>query len=204
MSRPNRALPEISEMISLLVANIDFKTRQTDLDHYFKKYGEIGDIFIPRNKRTGESRGFAFVRYYHKDEAEEARKDMDGYELDGRRISVEFAKYGREEGPSRRKPSRSYSRSRSRSYGRRRYSRSRSRSYGRRYHSRGDRGRYRRSRSPPRRRRSYSRSVSRSVSGSRSRSRSVNRNNRNRSGSRSLSRSRSVSRSRSYSRSPSN
>jgi len=36
------------------------------------------DIFIPRDRRTGESRGFAFVRYKYADEAQKAIERLDG------------------------------------------------------------------------------------------------------------------------------
>ena len=36
----------------------------------FDKYGDVGDIYIPTERGTGRSRGFAFVRYYDKRDAE--------------------------------------------------------------------------------------------------------------------------------------
>ncbi|RVW79066.1 Serine/arginine-rich splicing factor SC35 [Vitis vinifera] len=44
--------------------------------------------------RTGESRGFAFVRYKYADEAQKAVDRLDGRIVDGREITVQFAKYG--------------------------------------------------------------------------------------------------------------
>lgn len=38
-------------------------------------------------RRTGETRGFAFVRFYHKDDAEDAMEDLDG------RFEPEFNNY---------------------------------------------------------------------------------------------------------------
>lgn len=29
----------------------------------FEKYGDVGDIYLPLERGTGRSRGFAFVRY---------------------------------------------------------------------------------------------------------------------------------------------
>lgn len=40
--------------------------------------GELGDVYVPRDFRTGESRGFGFVRYYKKEDAERAMEKLDG------------------------------------------------------------------------------------------------------------------------------
>ena len=29
----------------------------------FEKYGDVGDVYFPKERDTGRSRGFAFVRY---------------------------------------------------------------------------------------------------------------------------------------------
>merc|ERR1712235_201925 len=170
-----RPPPNIDGMVSLKIDNLSYRTDLETLRRKFGKYGEIGDVYVPKDK-YGESRGFAFVRFYDKRDAEDAIDAMDGKELDGRDLRVDIARHDRPQ------PSRRRYRSRSRSRSRRRYSRSRSRDrYGsRRRYSRSprrrsssrDRRRDRRSRtrSPPSRRGSPSRSRSRSASRSRSKS----------------------------------
>ncbi|KAH9321742.1 hypothetical protein KI387_016381, partial [Taxus chinensis] len=69
-------------------------TTADDLYPLFDRYGKVVDIFIPRDRRTGDSRGFAFVRYKYADEAEKAIERLDGRNVDGRDIVVQFAKYG--------------------------------------------------------------------------------------------------------------
>ncbi|XP_021753189.1 serine/arginine-rich splicing factor SC35-like [Chenopodium quinoa] len=86
--------PDIADTYSLLVLNITFRTTPDDLFPLFDKYGKVVDIFIPRDRRTGESRGFAFVRYKYADEAQKAVDRLDGRVVDGREIAVQFAKYG--------------------------------------------------------------------------------------------------------------
>ncbi|KAI8554861.1 hypothetical protein RHMOL_Rhmol05G0129700 [Rhododendron molle] len=86
--------PDIIDTYSLLVLNISFRTTADDLFPYFDKYGKVVDIFIPRDRRTGESRGFAFVRYKYQDEAQKAVDRLDGRLIHGREIMVQFAKYG--------------------------------------------------------------------------------------------------------------
>ena len=34
-----------------------------DLIPLFEKYGDVGDVYLPKERDTGRSRGFAFVRY---------------------------------------------------------------------------------------------------------------------------------------------
>ncbi|KAH9316340.1 hypothetical protein KI387_024967, partial [Taxus chinensis] len=86
--------PDIRDTYSLLVLNITFRTSADDLFPLFDRYGKVVDIFIPRDRRTGESRGFAFVRYKYADEAQKAVERLDGRNVDGRDIMVQFAKYG--------------------------------------------------------------------------------------------------------------
>eukprot|EP01084_Bolivina_argentea_P095622 171888_1 len=91
--RRGRTPPDISHLHSIMVFNISYRTRKEELYRAFDKYGDIADVYIPRD-RYGESRGFGFVRFYERRDAEEA-KTMDGRMLDGRRIGVQMAKYGR-------------------------------------------------------------------------------------------------------------
>ncbi|XP_018411202.1 PREDICTED: serine/arginine-rich splicing factor 2 isoform X2 [Nanorana parkeri] len=169
-----RPPPDVEDMTSLKVDNLTYRTTPETLRRVFEKYGRVGDVYIPRDRYTKESRGFAFVRFHDKRDAEDAMDAMDGAVLDGRELRVQMARYGRPpdshhgrrgpppRSPRRRRYSRSRSKSRSRSRSRSRYSRSKSRSRTRsRSHSSS------KSRSARR-----SKSKSSSVSRSRSRSRS--------------------------------
>uniref|UniRef100_A0A0A9DUY0 RRM domain-containing protein n=1 Tax=Arundo donax TaxID=35708 RepID=A0A0A9DUY0_ARUDO len=192
--------PDIRDTFSLLVLNISFRTTADDLFPLFERYGKVVDVFIPRDRRTGDSRGFAFVRYKYADEAQKAIDRLDGRNVDGRNIMVQFAKYGpNAESIRKGRVIEGVEKSRERS---------RSRSPRPRYRDRDHRRRSR-SRSTERdgrervyRRHSRSRSRSRSPSSSpdykrRHRARDDDKH-RNKSKSRSRSRSKSRSRSRSY------
>ena len=50
-------------MISLKIDNIPYQTDVSDIKKIFSEWGEVGDVYIPRNYDTGKPRGFAFVRY---------------------------------------------------------------------------------------------------------------------------------------------
>ncbi|XP_062164668.1 serine/arginine-rich splicing factor SC35-like isoform X2 [Alnus glutinosa] len=133
--------PDIRDTYSLLVLNITFRTTADDLFPLFDKYGKVVDVFIPRDRRTGESRGFAFVRYKYADEAQKAVEKLDGKIVDGREIMVQFAKYG----PNAERMHRDEHRDKD--YRRRSRSRSRERSARDRYRGR-EKDNRRRSRSP--------------------------------------------------------
>lgn len=150
-------------MVSLKVDNLTYRTTPDDLRRVFERCGEVGDIYIPRDRHTRESRGFAFVRFYDKRDAQDALDAMDGRMLDGRELRVQMARYGRPTSPARgsggggrRNGGGRSERGRSRDRGARRRSRSLERGSGG-----GGRGR-----------RSYSRSHSRSRDRSRSGSKS--------------------------------
>jgi len=145
--RGSRQSPKIDGMISLKVDNLTYRTTPDDLRRVFERCGEVGDIYIPRDRYTRESRGFAFVRFYDKRDAEDALEAMDGRMLDGRELRVQMARYGRPTSPRQ-------------NYGGRRggYGGRRGGGGGRRDYRDRSRSPRRRSRSP--RRRSYSRSRS--------------------------------------------
>jgi len=58
-----RPPPRIDGMVSLKVDNLTYRTTPEDLRRVFERCGEVGDIYIPRDRFTRESRGFAFVRW---------------------------------------------------------------------------------------------------------------------------------------------
>ena len=99
-----RGPPDIHGMCSLKVDNLTYRTTPEDLRHEFEKYGDVGDVYIPRDRFSRESRGFAFVRFYDKRDAEDAMDGLDGAILDGRELRVQMAKYGRPSEPMRRGP----------------------------------------------------------------------------------------------------
>ena len=73
--------PDITNTYSLLVLNITLRTTANELFPLFDKYGKVVDIFIPKDRRTGDSRCFVFVRYKYADEAQKAVDRLDGTHL---------------------------------------------------------------------------------------------------------------------------
>ncbi|EYU36505.1 hypothetical protein MIMGU_mgv1a012146mg [Erythranthe guttata] len=165
--------PDIRDTFSLLVLNITFRTTADDLFPLFDKYGKVVDVFIPRDRRSGDSRGFAFVRYKYPEEAQKAVEKLDGISASNVfYIMIIFYSHTQEEfhkGRIEEPEFKSKGRSRSRSPRPRDRDRDRDRDHRRRSRSRS-RGRSERERPRGRDRDSRHRSRSRSLSRSRSRS----------------------------------
>ena len=53
------------------------------------RYGELGDVYMPRDLRTGEPRGFAFVRFMDQRDADDAIDRLDGEFFAGRELRIQ-------------------------------------------------------------------------------------------------------------------
>lgn len=58
----------------------------------FGKFGPVKEVRVALDSGTGRSKGFAFVTMEARADAEAAVAELNGLELDGRPIKVEFAK----------------------------------------------------------------------------------------------------------------
>uniref|UniRef100_A0A914I865 Serine/arginine-rich splicing factor 2 n=1 Tax=Globodera rostochiensis TaxID=31243 RepID=A0A914I865_GLORO len=83
------------ELHSLKVDNLPYDASVHELRRMFDRYGDIGDVYIPRDRYNNHNRGFGFVRYYSRRDAEYAVSRVDGRMLSGRELRVSSAKYGR-------------------------------------------------------------------------------------------------------------
>eukprot|EP00250_Pteridium_aquilinum_P008004 c17598_g1_i2 orf=334-1350(-) len=80
---------------SLLVRNLPKSCRAEDLRAPFKRFGQLRDVYLPRDYYTGEPRGFGFVQYLDPLDAEEAQYHMNRQILYGRELTVIFAEENR-------------------------------------------------------------------------------------------------------------
>lgn len=97
MSRHDRERgpPNTEGMISLKVDNLTYRTTPDILKRLFQRFGDIGDVYIPRDPYSQKSRGFAFVRYFDERDADEAMDRMNGVLLDGRELRIQIARHPR-------------------------------------------------------------------------------------------------------------
>lgn len=79
------------EVPAIRVSNITSAATQEDLQQLFEKFGRISRIHLGRDRRTNESRGFAFINYQSRDDAQTAINKMNGYGYDHLILSVEWS-----------------------------------------------------------------------------------------------------------------
>lgn len=77
---------------SLRVTNISKDTTETDLRNLFGNFGHLTRVFLARDRQTQESRGFAFISFAGRSDAEKAIVHLDGHGYDSLILHVEWAK----------------------------------------------------------------------------------------------------------------
>ncbi|CAG8589598.1 11830_t:CDS:2 [Dentiscutata heterogama] len=75
----------------IFVANVPFDLTEGDLIAVFSQYGEILDIQLARDKSTGQSKGFAFLKYEDQRSTVLAVDNLNNIQLLGRTIRVDHA-----------------------------------------------------------------------------------------------------------------
>lgn len=78
------------ENTKLYVGNLPFSSDSESVRSLFEEYGEVLDCYMPLDRDTGETRGFAFVSM-EPDAAYRAADETDGYEWNGRVLRVNEA-----------------------------------------------------------------------------------------------------------------
>ncbi|KAJ7956473.1 putative Glycine-rich RNA-binding protein [Quillaja saponaria] len=91
-----RSTPSIFQAIrcmssKLFIGGISYSTDEQSLREAFAKYGEVVDARVIVDRETGRSRGFGFVTFTSDEEASSALQALDGQELHGRQVRVNYA-----------------------------------------------------------------------------------------------------------------
>ena len=85
----DRENPNVSKCLG--VFGLNFTTTETDLDREFRRYGKIEKVQVVLDGPTKRSRGFAFIYFESTEDAEKARDAMNGTEISGFKIRVDFS-----------------------------------------------------------------------------------------------------------------
>ena len=76
----------------LFVGSLPWGVDDTQLSQIFAQAGTVVSAQVVKDRDTGRSRGFGFVEMSTDEEAEAAVKNLNGSEIDGRKIVVNIAR----------------------------------------------------------------------------------------------------------------
>lgn len=75
----------------ILVTGINEETQEDDLHNDFGEFGEIRNLHLNLDRRTGFVKGYAFIEYENFEEAQRAISEKDGAEFLAHTINVDWA-----------------------------------------------------------------------------------------------------------------
>ncbi|KAF2806072.1 RNA-binding domain-containing protein, partial [Mytilinidion resinicola] len=78
-------------MSKLFIGGLAWHTDDATLRTKFEEFGTVEEAIVVKDRDTGRSRGFGFVRFSQEGEADQAIENMNNVEFDGRTIRVDKA-----------------------------------------------------------------------------------------------------------------
>lgn len=73
------------------VFGLSFNANERDVEQLFAKYGRVDNVKVVRDRGTGRSRGFCFINFESITDAQDAKERLDGEELDGKKIRIDYS-----------------------------------------------------------------------------------------------------------------
>jgi len=77
--------------MNLYVGNLPWSASEDELKNHFSEYGEVKDVRIITEGRSGRSKGFGFVEMASDDAGRAAIEALNGKEFGGRELRVDTA-----------------------------------------------------------------------------------------------------------------
>jgi RNA recognition motif-containing protein len=78
--------------MNLYVSNLSFQTFDEDLRKLFSAYGKVTSAKVITDRETGRSRGFGFVEMESDKDGQDAIKNLNMKDVDGRAMNVSIAR----------------------------------------------------------------------------------------------------------------
>lgn len=88
---PGSDMRRRNEENSVRVTNLSEDTREPDLHELFRTFGPVSRVYVALDQKTGMSRGFGFVNFMNREDAERAINKLNGYGYDNLILRVEWA-----------------------------------------------------------------------------------------------------------------
>ncbi|KAG7882181.1 hypothetical protein KL905_000325 [Ogataea polymorpha] len=88
LSEQEKAIQRISQTGRLFLRNILYSATEDDFRQLFGKYGSLDEVHIAVDTRTGNSKGFAYVKFTSADDAVKAYLELDKQIFQGRLLHI--------------------------------------------------------------------------------------------------------------------
>lgn len=76
----------------LYVGNLPFSADESSVRSLFEQNGEVTEVKLITDRDTGRPRGFGFVEMGSNEEADKAIRELNGFEFEGRQLTVNEAR----------------------------------------------------------------------------------------------------------------
>jgi len=76
----------------IYVGNLPFESTEDEITEYFSTQGTVKEVNLIIDRETGRAKGFAFVTMGEASEMEDAIRNLDGQDFNGRPLKVNEAK----------------------------------------------------------------------------------------------------------------
>ena len=78
--------------VRLFVGNLPYDTTEDEIRDHFSSVGNLSYVSIPLDRETGKKRGFAFVEFAEREQAEAAIRQFNNQPFKGRPLAVNEAR----------------------------------------------------------------------------------------------------------------
>lgn len=75
---------------TLFIGNLPFNYEERDVSHLMERFGALRKVTIPFDRFTRRNRGFCFVEFEERRDAEDAMQKYQGYAVEGRELRVDW------------------------------------------------------------------------------------------------------------------
>lgn len=73
------------------ITNLSEEASENDLQELCRNFGAVSRVYLAKDKHTGVSKGFAFINFHNRSDAEKAIATLNGYGYDNLILHVEWA-----------------------------------------------------------------------------------------------------------------
>jgi len=91
VERKGESMDSRDDTATVRITNLSENTREEDLRELFRPFGPISRCYVATDRETGAARGFAFINFLRKDDAQNSIDTLHGHGYDHLILQVEWA-----------------------------------------------------------------------------------------------------------------